>query len=166
MDEVTAPGAHALMDASRPPTIRSGDATGETRKKPMAAEPDDLDAATFAHVTALLGAGRARELILILGTLVVELHGAGDAFLACPDGLASIHRLKSEAGLMGFARLGRACEAIDGAAPGAALAADAMPSLRMALASALPIVARLSDPDQGRPANDAAPRRAAPAFGG
>ena len=132
----------------------------------MGSKPDDLDATTFAQVTALLGADRARELILILGRLVAELHRAGDAFLAGPDGLASIHRLKSEAGLMGFVRLGWACEAIDGAAPGGPPSADAMANLRQALASALPIVARLSDSGQGRPANDTAPRWAAPACGG
>ncbi len=50
------------------------------------------------------------------GGSLATLRDMPEAEFAAPAGLALVHRLKSEAGLMGFDRLARACDAVD--APG------------------------------------------------
>lgn len=115
----------------------------------MADSPKDLDRTTHDQVTNLLGANHARSLLLILRGLVASLAGCADGSLVGPDGLASIHRLKSEAGLMGFARLSAACGAFDDVDASHGPAGSAIPELRSAIASVLLITDELTGPDDG-----------------
>ncbi|TXN46571.1 hypothetical protein [Methylobacterium sp. WL7] len=112
----------------------------------MADWPKDLDRTTHDQVTNLLGAMHARPLLLMLRGLAADLAGNTDGSLVGPDGLASIHRLKSEAGLMGFARLSAACGAFDDVHAGHGPAGSAIPELRSAIASALLIMDDLTGP--------------------
>lgn len=65
------------------------------------------------------------------------------AELGSSEGLGLIHRLKSEAGLMGFDRLSRACETVNAAgARGPVLPGD-LQDLRAAVTGILSVVASL-----------------------
>lgn len=111
----------------------------------MADERPVFEPETYSQVQSLLGADRTRSLLLMLRSLVVTLAGLGDASLVSSAGLASIHRLKSEAGLMGFSRLSKACEAFDEPGRGTAPRDGAVSDLRSALASTLLVTNELAE---------------------
>ncbi|GJE74209.1 Hpt domain-containing protein [Methylorubrum suomiense] len=100
----------------------------------------DLDHATHEQVARLLGAVRAAEMLDLLGGSLATLRDMPEAEFAAPAGLALVHRLKSEAGLMGFDRLARACDAVDAAGSRGEVPAEDLARLREAIASALAIV--------------------------
>ncbi|MEE7456515.1 hypothetical protein MPAR168_12960 [Methylorubrum populi] len=102
--------------------------------------PDDLDEATHAQVANLLGAPRAAEMLSLLKQTLVRLHVMSAAELSAPEGLALVHRLKSEAGLMGFARLSHACDVVDGCGVRGTVPPDDLQSLNEAVAAALVVV--------------------------
>lgn len=107
-----------------------------------------FDPAIHDQVTALLGVDRTRSLLLMLRSLIMTLAGLGDASLLSPAGLASIHRLKSEAGLMGFVRLSDACTAFDDPGQGASPNDRAISDLRSSIASTLLVTSELMGPDE------------------
>lgn len=119
-----------------------GYAEGQAMDERPVFEPE-----TYSQVKSLLGADRTRSLLLMLRSLVVTLAGLCDASLVSPAGLAFIHRLKSEAGLMGFSRLSKACEAFDEPGRDTAPCDGAVMDLRSALTSTLLVTNELSESD-------------------
>ena len=99
----------------------------------------DLDLETHRQVTTLLGAARAAEMMELLRELLLILTGMTGRELVGPSGLALIHRLKSEAGFMGFERLSQACEAVDTAGARGGVPLDDLTNLSDAIRSALAI---------------------------
>lgn len=104
----------------------------------------DFDQATHAQVALLLGTERALELLGLLRSAVVTLSSMTDAEIAAPAGLTLVHRLKSEAGMMGFDRLSRACEAVDAAASRGELSSGSVKDLRGAMTWALLVIDTLA----------------------
>jgi hypothetical protein len=102
-----------------------------------------FDPTIHGQVTALLGGDRTRSLLLMLRSLVMMLAGLGYASLLSPAGLASIHRLKSEAGLMGFVRLSEACAAFDEPGQGTSPHGRGIAELRSAIAATLLVTGEL-----------------------
>lgn len=84
----------------------------------------------------------------LLGGSLATLRDMPEAEFAAPAGLALVHRLKSEAGLMGFDRLARACDAVDAAGSRGEVPAEDLAQLREAIASALAIVDMLDGRDK------------------
>ncbi|GLS71322.1 hypothetical protein [Methylobacterium tardum] len=111
----------------------------------------DIDQTTFEQVGRLLGAERAAEMLGLLRDTLAELADMTDDDLRAPAGLARVHRLKSEAGLMGFGRVSQACEAVDVAGTHGSVPLARLNDLRAAMASALATVAALG-PNLGPPA--------------
>ncbi len=105
----------------------------------------DLNPATHRQVALLLGAERADEMLGLLNQTVTELAGMSHAELAGRDGLRLVHRLKSEAGLMGFDRLSRACEIVDAAGARGAVPSGDLKDLKIAVTGALTVVASLRE---------------------
>lgn len=113
---------------------------------PMPDPMPDFDPATHGQVAMLLGAQRAEEMLGLLRGTMATLSRMSQAELASPDGLSLVHRLKSEAGLMGFGRLSRACAVVDAARAGGAVPRAALGELGAAIGWAL----RLADALQER----------------
>lgn len=110
----------------------------------------DFDQATHAQVAALLGAERAADMLGLLHATVATLFGMAESDLTGPSGLALVHRLKSEAGLMGFDRLSRACKAVDATGSLGNVSSSDLKNLREAMTWALLVIETL-DPRQDRP---------------
>lgn len=100
----------------------------------------DLNPATHEQVAKLLGASRAAEMLGMLRETLVRLSSMPEGELAESVGLALVHRLKSEAGLMGFDRLSNACEAVDTARIGGNVGQNVLTNLQEAIASARRII--------------------------
>nr|WP_137830259.1 Hpt domain-containing protein [Methylobacterium sp. L1A1] len=112
----------------------------------------DLDSATYEQVARLLGSTRAAEMLGLLQETLVRLSGMPQDELVSRAGLASVHRLKSEAGLMGFNRLSRACEVVDTAGARGSIQQGDLQNLREAIATARWIIgARIRTPVQLSP---------------
>lgn len=99
--------------------------------------PADLNPQTHRQVAKLLGPAQAAEMMALLRETLVRLDDMPEQEFAGPSGLALVHRLKSESGLMGFDRLAQACEAVDTAGARGAVPPQDLRSLRVAIASAL-----------------------------
>lgn len=110
----------------------------------------DIDQTTFQQVGRLLGAERAAEMLGLLRGTLTALADMTDDDLRGPAGLAGVHRLKSEAGLMGFGRVSQACEAVDAVGTNGSVPQGRLDDLRAAMTSALATVATLG-PNPGRP---------------
>ena len=96
-----------------------------------------IDEEVHRQVSALLGPERATELLDVLRSNLLTLAILSDEEVMAPGGLALVHRLKSEAGMMGFPALSAACGLLDAASlQGAPSAAD-VHRLRNAVGSAL-----------------------------
>lgn len=117
--------------------------------------PADLNPETHRQVAKLLGTARAAEMLALLRETLVRLGDMPGQELTSPSGLALVHRLKSEAGLMGFDRLARACDAVDAAGSRGEVPAEDLARLREAIASALAIVDMLVG--RGKCSNDRGP---------
>jgi HPt (histidine-containing phosphotransfer) domain-containing protein len=108
----------------------------------------DIDVTIFEQVERLLGAERAAEMVGLLRGTLSGLADMTDADLRGTAGLARVHRLKSEAGLMGFVWLSQACEAVDVAGTHGPVPQSRLDDLRAAMASAL-AAAETVGPDTG-----------------
>lgn len=108
--------------------------------------PADLNLETYRQVAKLLGTARAGEMLALLRETLLRLGDMPGQKLSNPSGLALVHRLKSESGLMGFDRLAHACEAVDTASARGAVPLGDLHSLREAIASALSTVDSLDEP--------------------
>ena len=108
--------------------------------------PADLNPETHRQVAKLLGAARAAEMLTLLRGTLVRLRDMPEQDLSGPSGLALVHRLKSESGLMGFDRLSHACEAVDNAGARGAVPPDDLLGLRAAIASALATAEAFDEP--------------------
>lgn len=107
--------------------------------------PPDLDESTHAQVANLLGATRATEMLGLLRDTLVRLRGMSAPELSAPEGLALVHRLKSEAGLMGFVRLSHACDVVDAAGVRGAVPPGDLEGLNEAVTAALAVVDTLEE---------------------
>jgi HPt (histidine-containing phosphotransfer) domain-containing protein len=67
----------------------------------------------LAQVVKLLKAEETEKLLQILRSRIFELSEMDDETVAGPDGLAHVHRLTSEAGMLGFPRLSTICSILD-----------------------------------------------------
>ena len=108
--------------------------------------PADLNLETHRQVAKLLGAARAAEMLALLRETLVRLGDMPEQELSSTSGLTLVHRLKSEAGLMGFDRLAQACEAVDTAGARGPVPPDNLRNLRDAVASALVTADTLDKP--------------------
>lgn len=119
----------------------------------FASEPM-LDEMIFRQMLTILPPARIWELLGILRTRIAELVTLPDEALGQADGLKILHRLVSEAGIMGATPLSRLCAAVEtaerAASPGAERAV-LTGSLREAASATLARIDRMIA-EEGTPA--------------
>lgn len=79
----------------------------------MIPDPPIFAPQILAQVVKLLKVDETKKLLEILRTRIVTLYELDQETVASPEGLAHVHRLTSEAGMLGFRRLSTICAILD-----------------------------------------------------
>jgi len=119
-----------------------------------------IDEAVYRQVSTLLGPERASELLEVLRSNLLALAILSDEEVMAPGGLALIHRLKSEAGMMGLPALSAACGLVDASSLVGATSAFDVQRLR----DAIGLVLKVEDLLGVDPFAERASRAIAPTF--
>ena len=79
----------------------------------MIPDPPVFAPQILAQVVKLLKPEETEKLLQILRSRIVDLSEMDNDEVAGPEGMAHLHRLTSEAGMLGFRRLSTVCSILD-----------------------------------------------------